>query len=66
MKVIVRIERDLADPIEVIEELPAETVDESSGSDVVAAMAREAAWADRLVSWAASQARSRINAGGES
>lgn len=61
MRVIVRIERDLAGPIEVIEELPAETVDESSGSDVVAAMAREAAWADRLLSWAAAQARSRIN-----
>lgn len=61
MRVIVRIERDLADPIEVIEEVPAEVVDESSGSDVVAASRREAARADRLLSWATSRARSRIN-----
>lgn len=61
MRVTVRIERDLADPIEVIEELPAEAVNEASGSDVVAAIHREAARADRLLSWAATQARSRIN-----
>ncbi|CED90283.1 hypothetical protein [Actinomyces succiniciruminis] len=62
MRVIVRIERDLADPIEVIEELPAEAIDESSGSEVVAAIRREAARAERLLSWATSRARSRINA----
>lgn len=62
MRVIVRIERDLADPIEVTEELPTEAMNETSGSDVVAASRREAARADRLLSWATSRARSRINA----
>ena len=61
MRVTVRIQRDLAGPIEVIEELPADTVDELSRSDVVAALAREAARADRLLTWAAAQARSRLN-----
>ena len=68
MRFTVRIDRDLAGPIEVIEELPAEVVDESSGSEVVAASRREADRAARLLSWAAVTARIRLSAaadGGE-
>ncbi|WP_147681387.1 hypothetical protein [Actinomyces ruminicola] len=68
MRVTVRIDRDLAGPIEVIEELPAVAIDESSGSDVVAAIRHEADRAERLLSWAAVTARIRLSAaadGGE-